>query len=254
MARLHCAWRPERNEPVRRVPRSPSVLDADDLRDVEADARHYALALARSRCWPASAPASATPASDRRARRRVRAAARVIRTRCGRGLGGLGGGGTPRLARTCSPAQHVSGPRPVSCAPWASRRAPALFRASEVFGATRWMLFPLTAIWMVAAMTLAIRQAFDYRSMGRAVAVSLLGWTVLVVVGGGDPGNLPGNTLSRSRCRRRSPNGRHCSRRGGASGWRRGRRRTIPTPGACRPAPCAPSLAYPSSSCRRPGG
>ena len=32
-------------------------------------------------------------------------------------------------------------------------------------------------------MTLAIRQAFDYRSMSRAIAVSLLGWTLLVVVG-----------------------------------------------------------------------
>ena len=61
--------------------------------------------------------------------------------------------------------------------------APAMFRAFEVFGATRWIFFPLTAIWMVAAMTLAIRQAFDYRSMSRAIAVSLLGWTVLVVVG-----------------------------------------------------------------------
>ena len=62
--------------------------------------------------------------------------------------------------------------------------APGMFRAFEVFGATRWILFPLTALWMVAAMTLAIRQAFDYHSFRRAVAVSLLGWTVLVVVSG----------------------------------------------------------------------
>ena len=61
--------------------------------------------------------------------------------------------------------------------------APGMFRAFEVFGATRWIFFPLTAVWMVAAMTLAIRQAFDYRSMSRAIAVSLLGWTVLVMVG-----------------------------------------------------------------------
>lgn len=63
--------------------------------------------------------------------------------------------------------------------------APGMFRAFEVFGATRWLFFPLTAIWMVAAMTVAIRQAFDYSSLGRAVAVSLLGWTVLVTVGAG---------------------------------------------------------------------
>jgi hypothetical protein len=63
--------------------------------------------------------------------------------------------------------------------------APGMFRAFEVLGATRWIFFPLTALWMVAAMTLAIRQAFDYHSLGRAVAVSLLGWTVLVVVSAG---------------------------------------------------------------------
>ncbi len=63
--------------------------------------------------------------------------------------------------------------------------APGMFRAFEVFGATRWLFFPITAVWMVAAMTVAIRQAFDYGSLGRAVAVSLLGWTVLVTVGAG---------------------------------------------------------------------
>ncbi|MGD9906279.1 MAG: hypothetical protein AB7U83_22635 [Vicinamibacterales bacterium] len=63
--------------------------------------------------------------------------------------------------------------------------APGMFRAFEVFGATRWLFFPLTALWMVAAMTVAIRQAFDYGSIGRAIAVSLLGWTVLVAVGAG---------------------------------------------------------------------
>jgi hypothetical protein len=61
--------------------------------------------------------------------------------------------------------------------------APGMFRAFEVFGGTRWLVFPLTAIWMVVAMTVAIRQAFDYGSLSRAVAVSLLGWGVLVVVG-----------------------------------------------------------------------
>lgn len=61
--------------------------------------------------------------------------------------------------------------------------APGMFRAFEVFGGTRWLVFPLTAVWMVVAMTVAIRQAFDYQSLARAVAVSLLGWGVLVAVG-----------------------------------------------------------------------
>jgi hypothetical protein len=43
----------------------------------------------------------------------------------------------------------------------------------------------LTAVWMIVAMTVAIRQAFDYRALSRAVAVSLLGWGLLVVVGAG---------------------------------------------------------------------
>ena len=63
--------------------------------------------------------------------------------------------------------------------------APGMFRAFEVLGGTRWIVFPLTAIWMVVAMTVAIRQAFDYGSLSRAVAVSLLGWGLLVVIGAG---------------------------------------------------------------------
>lgn len=47
-----------------------------------------------------------------------------------------------------------------------------------MFGNTRWFVLPLTAIWMVAAMVVAIRQALDYRSTARAIALSLLGWAV----------------------------------------------------------------------------
>jgi hypothetical protein len=61
--------------------------------------------------------------------------------------------------------------------------APGMFRAFEIFGGTRWLVLPLTALWMVAAMTIAIRQACDYRSTGRAIAVAVLGWLVLLVVG-----------------------------------------------------------------------
>jgi hypothetical protein len=35
---------------------------------------------------------------------------------------------------------------------------------------------------MVLAMVVAIRQALDYRSTGRAVALSLLGWAITVGV------------------------------------------------------------------------
>lgn len=58
--------------------------------------------------------------------------------------------------------------------------APGVFRAFEVFGDTRWLVLPLTSVWMVAAMVIAVRQAFDYTTTGRAVLLSLLGWVVFV--------------------------------------------------------------------------
>jgi hypothetical protein len=56
--------------------------------------------------------------------------------------------------------------------------APGVFRAFEIFGGTRWLVLPLTSVWMVAAMVIAVRQAFDYTTTGRAVLLSLLGWMV----------------------------------------------------------------------------
>ena len=57
--------------------------------------------------------------------------------------------------------------------------APGMFRAFEVFGGTRWFVLPLTSVWMVVAMVIAVRQALDYTSTARAVALSLLGWAVM---------------------------------------------------------------------------
>jgi len=57
--------------------------------------------------------------------------------------------------------------------------APGAFRAFEVFGDTRWFVLPLTSVWMVMAMVVAIRQALDYKSTARAVALSLLGWAII---------------------------------------------------------------------------
>jgi len=56
--------------------------------------------------------------------------------------------------------------------------APGLFRAFEIFGGTRWFVLPLTSIWMVLAMVVAVRQALDYTTTARAVALSLLGWAI----------------------------------------------------------------------------
>jgi hypothetical protein len=40
----------------------------------------------------------------------------------------------------------------------------------------------IAAVWMVAAMVVAVRQALDYQSTGRAVAVCLLGFAVQFVI------------------------------------------------------------------------
>ncbi len=60
--------------------------------------------------------------------------------------------------------------------------APGMFRAFEVFGGTRWFVLPLTSMWMIVAMTIGVRQALDYTSTGRAVALALLGWAVSIGV------------------------------------------------------------------------
>jgi hypothetical protein len=40
----------------------------------------------------------------------------------------------------------------------------------------------ITAIWMLAAMVVAVRQALDYESTGRAIAVCGLGWVLSIVI------------------------------------------------------------------------
>ena len=37
-------------------------------------------------------------------------------------------------------------------------------------------VFVITAIWMLATMVVGVRQALDFQSTGRAIAVCVLGW------------------------------------------------------------------------------
>lgn len=39
------------------------------------------------------------------------------------------------------------------------------------------------SIWMLVAMVIAVRQALDYKSTGRAVGVCVLGWLAYIVIG-----------------------------------------------------------------------
>ena len=63
--------------------------------------------------------------------------------------------------------------------------APGMLRAVEIFGIARPLWFPLTSIWMIAATTMAAKQALDYASTARAVAVCALGWAISVAVAAG---------------------------------------------------------------------
>jgi hypothetical protein len=55
-------------------------------------------------------------------------------------------------------------------------------------------VFAVTSVWMLAAMIVGIRQALDFRSTGRAVAVCVLGWALALTMAVGI-GLLFGPTL-----------------------------------------------------------
>lgn len=58
--------------------------------------------------------------------------------------------------------------------------APALFLVVAAFGATT-LVFAITSVWMLATMVMAVRQALDYESTMRALAVCGLGWLLTAV-------------------------------------------------------------------------
>ena len=56
--------------------------------------------------------------------------------------------------------------------------APGIFRVAGVIPGLRTAAFAVTAVWMLAAMVVAVRQALDFTSTARAVAVCAVGWTL----------------------------------------------------------------------------
>ena len=54
--------------------------------------------------------------------------------------------------------------------------APGILRVAAVIPGTTMAVFAATAVWMLMAMIVAIRQALDYTSTARAFAVCALGW------------------------------------------------------------------------------
>ncbi len=59
---------------------------------------------------------------------------------------------------------------------------PGLIRVLGIVPGLDWLVSLVAALWMVAAMVVAVRQALDYDTTGRAVAVCAIGFVINVVV------------------------------------------------------------------------
>jgi hypothetical protein len=58
--------------------------------------------------------------------------------------------------------------------------APGILRIFGVLPGVTIPAFAISAVWMLAAMIVAVRQALDYTSTARAIAVCVLGWTLAI--------------------------------------------------------------------------
>jgi len=60
--------------------------------------------------------------------------------------------------------------------------SPGLLRALGVIPGIGPLIVLVSTIWTLVAMVIAVRQALDYDSTGRAIAVCLVGWVVQVLI------------------------------------------------------------------------
>jgi hypothetical protein len=60
--------------------------------------------------------------------------------------------------------------------------APGLLRVLGVVPVVGPSIYALVSIWMLVAMIVAVRQALDYRSTARALAVCIVGWALSLVI------------------------------------------------------------------------
>ena len=58
--------------------------------------------------------------------------------------------------------------------------APGLLRVAGVVPGLAVPIFAVTSVWMLVAMIVAVRQALDYTSTGRAIAVCSVGWGLAI--------------------------------------------------------------------------
>lgn len=59
---------------------------------------------------------------------------------------------------------------------------PGLLRVLGAIPPLAMPVLAVTAVWMLAAMVVAVRQALDYRSTARAIGVCLTGWVLAIAV------------------------------------------------------------------------
>lgn len=60
--------------------------------------------------------------------------------------------------------------------------APGVLRVIGIIPGLTGIVFVVAALWMLAAMIIAVRQALDYRSTPRAVGVCAIGWIVQILI------------------------------------------------------------------------
>ena len=60
--------------------------------------------------------------------------------------------------------------------------APGLIRVLGIIPGLGTLLFLVADIWMLVAMVIAVRQALDYTSTGRAIGVCVIGWVVQILI------------------------------------------------------------------------
>jgi len=61
-------------------------------------------------------------------------------------------------------------------------QSPAILRVFAFLPFLNWIIVTVTGIWVLAAFVVAVRQALDYKSTGRAILVCLLGFVFYIVV------------------------------------------------------------------------
>jgi hypothetical protein len=60
--------------------------------------------------------------------------------------------------------------------------SPGVIRILGIIPGLSGLIFLVAGVWMLVAMVIAVRQALDYTSTGRAVGVCLIGWLVQLLI------------------------------------------------------------------------